>query len=238
MSTEPCEFLTWDSAFFGVRIGRIHGNRLTRSLLTDIRGWSERNSVKCLYFFARPDDRETTLIAEESGFSSMDVRVTYERGLEPGARQIDAPRVRLFEPGDLPRLTEIARTSHKDSRFYFDGNFASRRCDELFVSWIERSCSGWADAVFVAMQNNESAGYITCHRTDKGGSLGIMAVAETARSLGLGTELLETALEYFKKGQTRHVKVITQVRNIASQRLYQRSGFLIERVELTYHWWM
>ena len=58
----------------------------------------------------------------------------------------------MFEPRDLQQLKEIARRSHIESRFYFDGRFPMARCNELFELWIERSCLGWADAVFVGLQ--------------------------------------------------------------------------------------
>jgi dTDP-4-amino-4,6-dideoxy-D-galactose acyltransferase len=238
MTGPPCEFLEWDSAFFGVRIGRIHGTLLTRNMLAEIRAWSAENQVKCLYFFAQADAYETVRLAEESGFSLVDVRMTYQRQLVSGVRQDVSPHVRMFKPEDLASLREIAWSSHTDSRFYFDGNFPGDRCGGLFESWIERSCSGWAEAVLVGLQDNQPAGYITCHQIGERGTVGLAAVSVKARSRGLGTELVQSALEYFRDNRASQVKVVTQGRNRASQRLYQRCGFLLDRLELTYHWWL
>jgi ribosomal protein S18 acetylase RimI-like enzyme len=239
MTGAPCEFLEWDSEFFGVRIGRIQGHLLTRNSLVEISDWARANEIACLYFFAHPDDRETARIAEESGFSLVDIRVTYEQRLMFGVHQSTPERVRMFEPKDLQQLKEIACKSHIGSRFYFDGRFRMARCNELFELWIERSCLGWADAVFVAYLDEEPVGYITCHLQPGGdGRLGLAAVAERAQSQGLGMQLVHAALRYFEGRQVECVKVVTQGRNRASQRLFQRSGFLIDRMELTYHWWL
>jgi ribosomal protein S18 acetylase RimI-like enzyme len=239
MSAEPCEVLEWDSGLFGYRIGRVHGNVLTRHLLREIKAWAGANAVDCLYFFGQTDEYETVRLAEEAGLSLVDVRVTYERQLQSGMRQTPSERVRLFEPKDLPFLREIAQNSHTDSRFYFDWKFPKARCDELFKVWIERSCSGWADAVLVGLQDNEPAGYLTCHREPReNGKIGLVAVSGSARAKGLGAELLQSALQYFNSRSIQRVSVVTQGRNRTSQRLYQRAGFLTDHMQLTYHWWL
>jgi dTDP-4-amino-4,6-dideoxy-D-galactose acyltransferase len=239
MSVAPCEFLEWDSALFGYRIGRIRANLLTPKLLSDIKTWAHSNPVDCLYFFSRTDEYETVRLAEGAGLSLVDVRITYERRLYSESRRTPSLRVRLFEPKDLPFLRDIAGKSHTDSRFYFDCRFSRVSCDELFKTWIERSCSGWADAVLVGLQDDEPAGYLTCHHESKeSGNIGLVAVSGRARSKGLGTELVQSALQHFDSKGIQQVSVVTQGRNRTSQRLYQRSGFLTEQTQLTYHWWL
>jgi dTDP-4-amino-4,6-dideoxy-D-galactose acyltransferase len=239
MSVTPCEFLEWDSVFFGHRIGRLQGNVLTTKLLVDAKTWAHANSVECLYFFGRSDEYETVRLAEGAGLSLVDVRITYQRRVYSDLGRAPSPRVRLFEPTDLSFLRDIAGKSHTDSRFYFDCKFSKVRCDDLFKTWIERSCSGWADAVLVGLQDEEPAGYLTCHRESKeSGKIGLVAVSGRARSKGLGTELVQSALQYFSRNNTQQVSVVTQGRNRTSQRLYQRAGFLTDQTLLTYHWWL
>jgi dTDP-4-amino-4,6-dideoxy-D-galactose acyltransferase len=135
-------------------------------------------------------------------------------------------------------LRSIARISHRDSRFYYDAGFPDSRCDALYEVWIERSSSGWADAVLVADVDGTAAGYVTCHLAPSGeGSIGLLAVAPEFQGRKLGAQLTGAALEYFRVNEKQEVTVVTQGRNLRSQRLYQRSGFITSSVQLWYHKW-
>ena len=50
--------------------------------------------------------------------------------------------------------------------------------------------------------------------------------------------MLDAAMDGLWDRGARAVRVGTQARNLAAQRLYQRRGFLSERVELCYHLWL
>jgi ribosomal protein S18 acetylase RimI-like enzyme len=69
------------------------------------------------------------------------------------------------------------------------------------------------------------------------GSIGLFAVAQEFRRKSLGRQLVAAALEYFRHNGLAQATVVTQGRNLASQRIYQRCGFLAESVQLWYHCW-
>ena len=79
----PCEFLTWDSAHFGLRIARAATNRLTAGQAAEILNWCGRHAIDCLYFLSDPDP-ESTAAAENHGFHLTDVRLTFEIPLDSG----------------------------------------------------------------------------------------------------------------------------------------------------------
>ena len=235
-----CEHLPWDSEFFELRIGRVVSQRLSIDLVSDINRWAIENRMDCLYLLARSDHRQTIKLAEENGFSLVDVRITLQRSLAGvGAERCPSiSLIRPYEPGDLLALRRIARESHYDSRFYFDARFSAHRCDELFDRWIERSCEGWADRVFVGLQDGVVAGYVTCHHSGRAeGQIGLIAVAPQARGVGLGAKLVQAALQFLARQNLSTATVITQGRNLQSQCLYQRSEFTTRLVELWYHKW-
>src|SRR5689334_2207662 len=62
-----CEFLEWDSKFFGMRIARVAGLRLDMERVGEIARAVREQSIDCLYFLAEPE-RETIQIAELQGF--------------------------------------------------------------------------------------------------------------------------------------------------------------------------
>jgi len=265
MSTPLCEVLAWDSEFFGCRVGRLAGGRLDPNLLVEVDAWCRAEAIDCLYFLADSGDPATAAVAEAGGFRLVDLRVTLEGPLTPDPSPIPSrppgegrPLTRPFQPGDLPELRRIAALSHHDSRFYADPHFDRERCDELYATWIEKSCRGEAaDAVLVAEHNGKPAGYISCvlvppspggreglpQKTEGGqggeghGEIGLIAVAAEAQGRGLGKALIRASLRWFADRGLSRVRVVTQGRNVRAQRLYQAHGLFTRSIGLWFHRW-
>jgi ribosomal protein S18 acetylase RimI-like enzyme len=236
---EPCERLSWDSDFFGVGTARVRGETLTANLVREIDAWCRQRQISLLYFQSRADDAEAVRRAEDAGFRLVDVRLTFERDLkvEP-AKAIDSG-VGEFVESDLPALLEIARSSFTDSRFYYDGRIPRGKCDELFEVWTTSSCRGRADRVLVAREAGRAAGFVTCRadRDSSSGRIDLIGVAESARGKGVGRALVQSALAWAGRESLGKMIVVTQGRNIAAQRLYQRCGFVTRSLHLYYHKW-
>jgi dTDP-4-amino-4,6-dideoxy-D-galactose acyltransferase len=238
MESSCCEFLAWDTEFFGARIARLKTSRPSPSDIEAALDWCRRERIACLYFLAESGDLQTVRLAEENGFRMTDQRITFARKLTAPTEAPPADSIRPSLASDIPSLTAIARQSHRDTRFYFDPRFAQSRCDDLYAVWIEKSCTGWAQRVLVAAIDGEAAGYCSCHLTPDGvGSIGLIAVAPQWQARGFGPKLVSSALAFFQSNQATRVTVVTQGRNVAAQRLYQRAGFVTDAVQIWYHKW-
>lgn len=233
---DPCDLLDWDSEFFGFRIARVREARLTARNLRDVLEWCGREGIRCLYFLASVDSFETAALAGANGFKMTDLRFTLARSLDGNVGATKS--VRAFNESDLPFLREIAAVSHRDSRFYHDPGFPDQRCDEFYGTWIDRSCHGYADTVLVAEHDRRPAGYVSCHLQPNGtGTIGLLAVADWCRGIGLGAQLVAASLQFFTGAGCTRVTVVTQGRNCPAQRLYQNCGFRSASMELWYHRW-
>jgi dTDP-4-amino-4,6-dideoxy-D-galactose acyltransferase len=238
----PCEHLPWDSEFWGGTICRVRGHTLSERLHEQIDDWARAREVCCLYFLARSDDPGTTRLAEDAGFHLVDVRLTLDRPVAeiviplPGRAEVV---IREARPADVPQLEAIAADSYHDTRFYADRCFPPERCDEFYRTWIKRSCDGYADAVLVADLGGEPVGYISCHLDDAAGigQIGLVGVSPRAQGDGIGGLLVARALQWFAAHSPGRVLVVTQGRNYAAQRLYQRNQFRTCEVQLWYHKW-
>ena len=142
---------------------------------------------------------------------------------------------------DLGNLDAIARAGHTDSRYYHDPGFPRAGCDDLYSTWIKRSLEGAiADIVFVPVIDGAAAGYVTCKRDAepaKTGWIGLVGVGPQARGRGVGSALIRRAIAWFRESGVEEVLVVTQGRNEAAKRLYERSGFLTRDTGLWYHRW-
>jgi dTDP-4-amino-4,6-dideoxy-D-galactose acyltransferase len=237
---EPCESLPWDSQFFGFSVARVRSREMDPASARQVDAWCRRVGVSCLYFLARADDASTTRAAEEAGYRLVDVRITLERELTAADQgRFETAGLRHARPDDAGVLGETARVSHRDTRFHYDANIPLAKSDALYQRWIEVSLEGYADAVLVAQDDQGATGYVSCHRNDaeRCGTIGLVGVVERARGRSVGRRLVEGALGWFLSQGMRRVSVVTQGRNVAAQRLYQRCGFVTRSVELYYHKW-
>lgn len=231
-----CRILDWDTQFFGVTIARIDPTALVNDSGA-VTAWCETH-VDCAYLSADVADQPALDAAGTHRFRLMDLRVTLELSLAGRELPSVPAAIRQAMPSDLPALTRIARVSHRDSRFYVDGRFDRARCDALYDVWITKSVGGWADYVVVAEVDGTAAGYVTCHRRAGHGEIGLVGVAADQRGSGLGMAMTTAALRWFSDGRLTRVSVATQARNAAALGLYQRAGFAVRTLELTFHrWW-
>lgn len=236
-----CRYLDWDSEFFQYRIAQLTVHHINRENMERIMRWGNAQSIDCLYFCAESNDIDTVKLAEKNGFHLVDVRMTYAKRLESSLlvdNHYADSDIRFSVPEDIPLLKSIARISYHDSRFYYDSNFSDARCDAFYELWIEKSCQGYADVVIVAEDQGQAVGYISCHSVDQTtGKIGLVGVKTDARGKGLGKRLINASLQWFVSHGFTQVIVVTQGRNIAAQRLYQKCGFLTQAVQLFYHRW-
>jgi dTDP-4-amino-4,6-dideoxy-D-galactose acyltransferase len=234
-----CEYLEWDSQFFGRRIARVGACSLAKERLAEIEAWCSLRRIDCLYFLANSADKGTAELAQENMFRLVDIRVTFELQVEKSHRSDSSNLgIRSAVENDIPALRTLARVGHRDSRFYYDGHFPQHLCNKMYETWIEKSCRGWARNVFVAEEGGLIEGYLTCllESSDQG-QIGLVGVAEKAQGKGVGSQLLSRGVRWFAQQGIENISVVTQGRNVRAQRLYQKSGFVTRSVELWFHRW-
>lgn len=237
-SESICLYLEWDSSFFGSRIARLQRRRLDAATLNEALVWCRDNRIDCLYFLADADHAATVRLAESDGFQLTDVRVTLERAVgEADALAPSSDEIRLAREPDLTALRAIARTAHHDSRFYFDEHFDRGKCDLLYETWVENSFHGFAQAVLVAEVEGRAAGYLTCHLKGTESQIGLVGITAENQGRGLGSRLIRHFLSWSREQGATRALVVTQGRNLAAQRLYQRNGFISSSLQLCYHLW-
>jgi dTDP-4-amino-4,6-dideoxy-D-galactose acyltransferase len=220
-----------------MRIGRVLPTRGGADLLREALTWAKQQSLDCMYLLVDSNDAAMIRLAGEFGWRIVDVRVTLGTVASKAKRHVP---VRPAKPEDVPYLRQIAMTSHKDSRFYADGNFPTTACDQLFAIWIERSVLDpvFAGAVFVPeLEESKPAGYITCAMKQGVGEIGLIAVAPQMRGRGLGTGLLAQAATWSSEQGAQRISVVTQGCNIPALRMYERYGFSADSLQLWFHWW-
>src|SRR6266581_4191699 len=222
-TSAECSLLEWDSSFFGFPIAQAASQTLSEGSGRAMLEWSQANSVRCLYLLADPNSTQTAGLAHRLDFKFVDVRVQLSLEIgAPNASKVQESRARTAREPDIPALQAIARA------------------EDLFATWIAKDCAGWADKVLTVERGSSGPlGYITCNlsKDSNTGRIGLVGVASEFRGKGVGKTLISGALQWFCSVGAQKIAVVTQMRNVAAQRLYQRGGFRTESVRVWYHRW-
>lgn len=244
MEQALCTLLDWDTNFFGQRIARLNTNYLKPEKIEEIDNWCVENKIDCLYFLAVSDDSLTVRLAEENAYRLQDVRMGFE--LELSKIKIEHPNLapdfefKIATSDDTDALIPFAQNAFIHSRFYNDPHFSNEQCDHLYEIWLRRSIEdAFADAVLMLTYQEQAATFISCSLDKQTviGTIGLIGVAENMRGRQLGVSMVQSALNYFQQEGMQFAEVVTQARNIAAQRLYQKCGFRTKQTSLWYHKW-
>lgn len=242
MTGQAIEFLPWDSAHFGLRIARAAFRRVDSSSCKDLLAACQIENINCLYFLADASDQDTIFALQSNAFDFVDIRLTLsaEYSKMPSANQPADIHFRLGEERDLDQLLPIAGAGFRQSRFYVDRRFSNSSASQMYQIWLGKSITNASgDAVIVAEHNGTAVGFVSCHlhKPEGEGNIGLVGVAEAARGLGCASGMIQCAAGWFSRQSLDRLNVVTQGRNVAAQRLYQRCGFRTRSVELWFHKW-
>jgi ribosomal protein S18 acetylase RimI-like enzyme len=140
--------------------------------------------------------------------------------------------IRPYRPEDLPLIQQITVES-------FEAVSIDRNIEASFglvagKDWRARKardvtadCEIQPEGVFVAEEDGEVAGYVTT-RLDRFSGIGRipnLAVDPRFRAKGLGTTLIQHALNWMREQGMAMAKIETLVQNERGQALYPRFGF-------------
>lgn len=228
--------LSWDSQHFGVPIGRVTGDDVSREDVAT----ADRDGIRCVYLLLDAARGRAIRAAEDLGFRVVDFRITLARPVTGVQDAVPTGSVRAARPDDLRELEVIVARAHGDSRFFTDEGFDRTAAQDLYITWLRDSVSGrLAEFTLAAVEEQRAVGYITGQVTSDPEALtiGLLGVSEGARGRGFGRELtLGLLAEAGRRGYGR-VEVVTQGSNVAAQRMYQAVGFRSVRAEVWLHRW-
>ena len=233
--------LKWDSDFWGINIGYISCLKMTPNIEKNIKSFVKKENISMLQYLCNCHDKYSVMTAEGSGYSFVDIRLTYEQFLSNDIQPVGdcEYNVRKARNQDIDELKKLTQNIYNLSRYYYDANFERSKVEEFYSGWIEKAVLGkFDDFAYILCKKDQPVGF--CSVKLQGGnsaSIGIFGMSNACSGKGLAKYLLDSTLLYLKKNNIKYISVVTQGRNYAAQRLYQRCGFITKSVELWYHKW-
>lgn len=142
-------------------------------------------------------------------------------------------KIRPYQPSDLDELKRLTVEG-------FEGIAIDQKVESALGilsghDWrwrkarhVEDDVAANPDGVFVAEEGGNVLGYISTRLDREAGKGRIpnLAVERTARGRGLGRQLIEFALDYFRREGLSYAVIETKVDNPAGRHLYPSCGFV------------
>jgi hypothetical protein len=246
--------LPWDSAFFGVPMGRIEyvlavdRSRLS-PLIDDLVTALSARGVR--HVSARVDVADIPAMSafESAGFRLMDALVTYitRPGKEPPHAVREVGRIREFHQEDGAEVLAITEEAYRGfrGRFHLDPHLDAGRCDAFYTEWARQTVSGtMADMLFVSEgADGRLLGYLAFRRREPvssaggvtvyGGGLGACRADAPGAYAGLIRAGTVWAHEHGGVAECQ-----TQNYNFPTIRIYEAVGAHYVRAEYTLHCWL
>jgi ribosomal protein S18 acetylase RimI-like enzyme len=144
-----------------------------------------------------------------------------------------AHRLRPYQPGDLEAMKQLTVEA-------FDGVTLEQNIEEHLGEvgghdwrWrkarhLDEDAAANPGGIFIAEAAGTLVGYITTQvdREAGKGRIPNLAVAAEFRGHGLGRELIEHALEYFREQGLAYAVIETMAQNVAGNHVYPACGFV------------
>jgi hypothetical protein len=248
--------LPWDTAFFGVQMGRIDyvlggagaseaalGAALDASL-----GAARRSGLA--HITARVDvaDLRTMGALEARGFRTMDALVTYimRPVKDPPVNVRTVGTIRESRPEDAGAILEITAEAYRGyrGRFHLDPHLPLDRADALYLEWARQCVNGsMADIILVSEDSaSRVIGYLAYRRRQPMSSVGMPIFggglgACRRDSPGAYASLIRDATIWsHERGGMGEYQ--TQNYNFPVIRVYEAAGAHYVRAEYTLHLWL
>lgn len=225
--------LTWDSEFFGRKMGALTGSWLPGDVARDV---AAARADHYQYLTSRPpvEDAAAIRALEAAGFYFTDLGVIWASDVAAYLQRADRAAARAARPAtaaDVAWLSRIGSTLFPLSRYYHDPFYTTADADRFYGAWLANSVSGQAaDAVFLI----PDCGFVTVKiARDGAGEIVLIGVVDGAQMKGSGRALMTAALEWLASKGVATVRVKTQVKNLRAMNFYHRLGFDLHSTDMT-----
>jgi dTDP-4-amino-4,6-dideoxy-D-galactose acyltransferase len=242
---DTLEPLPWDSRHFGFPVARINEPELGELELRQALVFARRTENRLVYWTADPTIEVPQSILGEFHGLLVDRKVTFRKTLSTSEPDSDSwTPCRITEhPKSEPSfgVVRLAVSAGAYSRFRLDPRVHEESFQRLYEIWIVRSVLGErADAVLVADRGtnlDDPVGLITVSSTGGQGSIGLIAVDESARGQDVGSQMIHAAHRWLLGRGARNVEVVTQLDNHKACRLYEKCSYTYAELQHVYHFW-
>ena len=221
--------LPWDSSFFNLKIGKIEINSIDEVNFESI------NYFDLIYIYSN----NLLLLNNDSTLKLVDEKITFIKKNLSNCEKLNS--IKGYVVKEITKVTadlkKLCLQSGNYSRFKNDSNFSEIMFQKLYYEWLENSVQKiLADVVFGVFHSNKIIGFITIKNFQFSSRIGLIAIDEKYRGLGLGKLLMSYSEHYCIKNNIHSLEVVTQNNNPACE-FYRSCGYMETNKTFIYHLW-
>ena len=219
--------LTWDSTFFGYKIGKVEiKNTLNIKQLLEV---IEKSSYDMVQLFSNKN------LGSNFKYSPIDVKLRYSKKV--GTTIKNNPCIKSVNKDIDGKLVKLAREAGIYSRYKTDKNL-KLKYEDMYEIWINKSLKReFAAEVFAFQDENRTNGMVTINKKLKKAKIGLIAVDNNVQSKGIGTKLLQSVDNWALKQNLENICVETQEENYNACQFYEKNNYKISDKTFIYHIW-
>lgn len=223
--------LVWDSNFFKKRIASVLIEQNDRYKIEDLLSTLRLQSYDLVYLFLEEGQELGNCYKN----NLVDKKILYSGEIRGGEL---SPYISDYNasPG---LLYSLSRQAGEYSRFKRDPKFSQDMFFRFYDTWIENSVKrDIADVVFVYKIADEIKGLITAKAIGGKMVIGLLAVTNGCRGLGVGTALIKHLKAYSIAIGINQLEVATQLDNIQACKFYEKNAMTQASITSIYHFWL
>ena len=229
------QLLPWDTDFFGIPT---YTWPLKGESATVLEAGIEQLRVKgARLCYLEVDDADTGCLqnVQALGIRAVDAKTTYLH-TNPAASAVVDSRV-IPQTGAVNQpLISLGLAAGAYSRFALDAQLPPEAYKKLYAIWTQRSIDRQiAFQVLITGTQSVPTGLLTLGSKNNRGDIGLVSVDAATRGQGLGSALVRHSLHVFVENGHNQVQVVTQGANKEACGLYEKCGFVKERVTHIFH---
>ncbi len=232
---EPIEFLTWDSQFFGRRVGRLNLKLVTT--LDELLQSADQQRYDLLYVYS-PIPIEESLIGQ---YALLDVggHITFTNDLSSHSiEEVNPmPEICRYELDTItPELLEIAFLSGHLSRFKIDPSLPVGSFQRLYETWLANTLENRPrTAIYTYIYDDRIIGLVTTEWHDSKCTIGLLAVLQSYQGRRIATKLIRCVQNICITNKIFSIEVKTQLTNEIARTLYLKNSFFERERSFLYH---
>jgi len=239
------QVLDWDTKYFGFKVVKIIKNIKNIDELITVLDSAKKEKVTLVYWANTeyPGD-DINLTIDKLGGLLVDEKITYKIDLtttiSETRNELKDVIIEPYNPS-IPMwlMHALAIQSGEYSRFAVDPHIPREKYEGLYKIWIESSVNKQiANEVLVILEKGAVAGMITLGEKSGRGDIGLLAVDKKYRGKKYGIALVYAAHQWFVDHEYNSGQVVTQRKNQAACKLYEKCGYTVDTVEYYYHFWL
>ncbi len=228
--------LTWDSNFFGKKIGRIDITHNYTDLIKDLENTFKQQYDLVYVFGGKSTEIPTEILTRFNG-KLIDRKITYSAKIEDLSTKTMV-KIKEFDQKNGNSLYNLAYLSGTHSRFRLDDGLGIENFRRLYREWIDKSVSHQiAKKVFIYEKNGQISGMVTLGVKENTATIGLIAVDEGLQGKGVGMSLIDACVQYCKVENIISLDVPTQLDNTQACQFYEKCGFTEKTIQNIYHFW-